>query len=125
LVVVNTIIICLKKMQSIFISKTAWQTQSEFISKYKKQCDTYFWNAHRNEARGIGGLFSIIAKRLKWVWKNWFNFVSKLGIVLKRMFNCRKKKKLPILQNKKNGRNSVVVVMSSSIWFMTKALYLV
>jgi coproporphyrinogen III oxidase len=31
------------------------------LSKYKKQCD-YFWNAHRNEAHGIGGLFSIIAK---------------------------------------------------------------
>ena len=29
----------------------------EFYPKYKKQCDTYFWNAHRNEARGIGGLF--------------------------------------------------------------------
>ena len=25
--------------------------------KYKSQCDSYFWNAHRNEARGIGGLF--------------------------------------------------------------------
>ena len=29
----------------------------EFYPKYKKQCDDYFWNAHRNEARGIGGLF--------------------------------------------------------------------
>jgi len=29
----------------------------DFYSKFKKQCDTYFWNAHRNEARGLGGLF--------------------------------------------------------------------
>src|SRR5690554_5120351 len=29
----------------------------EFYPKYKKVCDEYFWNAHRNEARGIGGLF--------------------------------------------------------------------
>ena len=28
-----------------------------FYKKYKEQCDSYFWNHHRNEARGIGGLF--------------------------------------------------------------------
>jgi coproporphyrinogen III oxidase len=33
------------------------QTQFGVYPKYKKQCDNYFWNAHRNEARGIGGLF--------------------------------------------------------------------
>ncbi|PHQ59740.1 MAG: 50S ribosomal protein L6 [Maribacter sp.] len=30
---------------------------AEFYTRYKKQCDEYFWNAHRNEARGVGGLF--------------------------------------------------------------------
>ena len=29
----------------------------EFYGQYKKQCDDYFYNTHRNEARGIGGLF--------------------------------------------------------------------
>ncbi len=29
----------------------------ELYPQYKKQCDEYFWNTHRNEARGIGGLF--------------------------------------------------------------------
>ena len=29
----------------------------DFYPKYKKQCDDYFWNTHRSEARGIGGLF--------------------------------------------------------------------
>jgi coproporphyrinogen III oxidase len=29
----------------------------EFYPNYKKKCDEYFWNAHRSEARGIGGLF--------------------------------------------------------------------
>lgn len=28
-----------------------------FYPKYKKECDTYFYNMHRDEARGIGGLF--------------------------------------------------------------------
>lgn len=30
---------------------------SAFYPKFKKTCDEYFWNAHRNEARGVGGLF--------------------------------------------------------------------
>ena len=29
----------------------------DFYSTFKKNCDDYFWNAHREEARGIGGLF--------------------------------------------------------------------
>ena len=31
--------------------------QKEFYPNFKKNCDDYFWNTHRNEARGIGGLF--------------------------------------------------------------------
>lgn len=30
---------------------------ADFYPKFKKTCDSYFWNSHRNEARGIGGLF--------------------------------------------------------------------
>ena len=29
----------------------------DFYSIFKKNCDDYFWNAHREEARGLGGLF--------------------------------------------------------------------
>ena len=29
----------------------------ELYPKYKKACDDYFYNSHRNEARGIGGIF--------------------------------------------------------------------
>lgn len=32
-----------------------------FYKNYKSRCDEYFYNSHRNEARGIGGLFLIIA----------------------------------------------------------------
>jgi len=30
---------------------------TEFYSTFKDKCDSYFYNVHRNEARGIGGLF--------------------------------------------------------------------
>ncbi len=32
-------------------------TNPAFYPKFKKQCDDYFFNHHRNETRGIGGLF--------------------------------------------------------------------
>jgi len=51
-----------------------------FYPKYKKQCDTYFWNAHRNEARGIGGLFFDYCKETEEMkMEDWFNFVSEVG----------------------------------------------
>ena len=30
---------------------------TKIYSEFKKKCDSYFWNSHRNEARGVGGLF--------------------------------------------------------------------
>ena len=45
--------------------------------KYKKWCDSYFYLPHRNESRGIGGLF------FDYEDKNWienFKFVRDLGI---------------------------------------------
>jgi coproporphyrinogen III oxidase len=62
----------------------------EFYPKYKKQCDAYFWNAHRFEARGIGGLFfdyckdtseSELPKQTdrKMSMEDWYNFVTEVG----------------------------------------------
>ncbi len=52
----------------------------EFYSKYKKRCDDYFWNTHRNEARGIGGLFFDYCKASeKMKMNDWYNFVSEVG----------------------------------------------
>ncbi|MFN2261390.1 MAG: oxygen-dependent coproporphyrinogen oxidase [Psychroflexus sp.] len=40
------------------ISKNACDKHGDDLYKnYKEKCDDYFWNAHRDEARGIGGLF--------------------------------------------------------------------
>ena len=52
----------------------------DFYPKFKKQCDAYFWNAHRNEARGIGGLFFDYCKESDTMkMEDWFNFVSEVG----------------------------------------------
>jgi coproporphyrinogen III oxidase len=52
----------------------------EFYPKYKKQCDAYFWNAHRLEARGIGGLFFDYCKATEdRSMQDWFNFVTEVG----------------------------------------------
>ena len=33
------------------------QFNPEYYNKFKQECDSYFFNKHRNEARGLGGLF--------------------------------------------------------------------
>ncbi len=53
---------------------------SEFYSKYKKRCDEYFWNAHRNEARGLGGLFFDYCKATPAMkMQDWYNFITEVG----------------------------------------------
>ncbi len=52
----------------------------EFYPKFKKQCDDYFWNAHRDEARGIGGLFFDHCKATEaMTMENWYAFVTEVG----------------------------------------------
>lgn len=54
--------------------------QPEFYSAYKKKCDEYFWNAHRNEARGVGGLFFDYCKATdNMSMQDWYNFVTDVG----------------------------------------------
>ena len=56
------------------------QFDARSYDTYKKQCDTYFWNAHRNEARGIGGLFfDRCSETEEMNMQNWFDFVSEVG----------------------------------------------
>ncbi|MCC1485189.1 oxygen-dependent coproporphyrinogen oxidase [Winogradskyella sp. E313] len=53
---------------------------AEFYSTYKTKCDTYFYNAHRNEARGIGGLFFDYCKKTEAMsMENWYDFVTEVG----------------------------------------------
>ena len=49
----------------------------KYYPKYKKWCDNYFYIPHRNEARGIGGIF-FDYKKDNWV-KD-FNFIRDVGL---------------------------------------------
>ena len=52
----------------------------EFYSTYKTRCDEYFYNSHRNEARGIGGLFFDYCKATEdMTMQNWYDFVTEVG----------------------------------------------
>ncbi|MEG0918200.1 MAG: oxygen-dependent coproporphyrinogen oxidase [Myroides sp.] len=63
------------------VSKMACDKHNpEFYTKYKQQCDDYFWNSHRNEARGIGGLFFDYCKATEnQSMEDWYNFVTEVG----------------------------------------------
>lgn len=72
----------------------------EFYSKFKKQCDEYFWNAHRNEARGIGGLFFDHCKASEdFSLENWYDFVTEVG-------NSFLEAYVPIVEKRKNLEHS-------------------
>lgn len=53
---------------------------SDFYSKFKGRCDSYFYNSHRNEARGIGGLFFDYCKKSETMsMQDWYAFVTEVG----------------------------------------------
>jgi len=63
------------------ISKNACDKHDlNFYPEYKKRCDLYFWNAHRDEARGIGGLFfDYLKDSEEHNITDWYNFVTEVG----------------------------------------------
>lgn len=63
------------------ICKTACDKHNlEFYPLYKKKCDEYFWNSHRNEARGVGGLFFDYLKETQTMkMDDWYKFVVEVG----------------------------------------------
>jgi len=68
----------------------------KFYSEYKKKCDVYFWNAHRDEARGLGGLFFDYLKPIpKRSLEEWCNFVTDVADNFLEAY-------LPILDRRKN-----------------------
>ncbi|WP_066226026.1 oxygen-dependent coproporphyrinogen oxidase [Formosa haliotis] len=79
------------------ICKTACDKHNDsFYDLYKEKCDTYFWNAHRHEARGIGGLFFDYCKANTYMsMEHWYNFTTEVG-------NSFLESYLPIVEKRKN-----------------------
>jgi coproporphyrinogen III oxidase len=51
-----------------------------FYEEYKKKCDDYFYNSHRGEARGVGGLFFDYCKATEdFSMQQWYDFVTEVG----------------------------------------------
>ncbi|PQB05538.1 oxygen-dependent coproporphyrinogen oxidase [Aureitalea marina] len=63
------------------VCKTACDASGpDFYLNYKKKCDEYFYNTHRGEARGIGGLFFDYLKPTdSRSLEDWFQFVTAVG----------------------------------------------
>lgn len=69
---------------------------ASFYPKYKKVCDEYFWNKHRNEARGLGGLFFDYLKETdKFSIQDRYDFVTEVG-------NSFLESYVPIVERRKN-----------------------
>ena len=65
-----------KKLEKWFhseIKKSCDKHNKNYYKKYKKWCDEYFYLPHRNEPRGIGGIFFDYKKNN---WEKDFSFVS-------------------------------------------------
>ncbi|MCR9182332.1 MAG: oxygen-dependent coproporphyrinogen oxidase [Flavobacteriaceae bacterium] len=77
----------------------------DFYSDYKKKCDDYFYNAHRVEARGIGGLFFDYCKaKDDFSMEDWYHFVTEVGDCFLEAYVpiVEKRKKLPYTQENRN-----------------------
>lgn len=79
------------------ISKEACSRHNlKFYPEYKKKCDKYFWNSHREEARGIGGLFFDYLKPTKEMSiEEWYDFVIEIGDSFLEAY-------VPIVERRKN-----------------------
>ena len=62
-----------------------------YYKKYKKWCDEYFYLPHRNEPRGIGGIFFDYKNKN---FEKDFKFVRDVGITFQILFNQIIKRKL-------------------------------
>jgi len=69
----------------------------KYYPLFKKQCDEYFYNAHRKEARGIGGLFFDYLRDgdIETSIDGWYDFVMDCGRVFTESY-------LPIVDRRKS-----------------------
>ena len=91
----------LKKWFHNELKKTCNKHDKNYYKKYKKWCDNYFYLPHRNEPRGIGGIFFDYKKNN---WEKDFSFVRDIGIAFKNISKnvVLKKKKKKWTKKQKN-----------------------
>jgi coproporphyrinogen III oxidase len=76
-----------------------------FYRHYKQRCDEYFYNAHRNEARGIGGLFFDYLKETdEMSMQQWYDFVTETAnnFLDSYLPIVQKRKELPFTDENRN-----------------------
>ena len=66
------------------LKKMCNRHNKKYYNKYKEWCDRYFYLPHRDETRGIGGIFFDYKKNN---WMKDFKFVSDLGVTFQMLFN--------------------------------------
>ncbi len=68
----------------------------ELYPRFKKACDEYFYNEHRGEARGVGGLFfDYLRPNEKWSAEDWYDFTTDVGSAFMDAY-------MPIVKRRKN-----------------------
>jgi len=73
------------------LKKMCDRHNKNYYSKYKKWCDEYFYLPHRDEPRGIGGLFFDYKKNN---FEKDFKFVRDIGITFEQIFQKIIRKKI-------------------------------
>ena len=76
-----------------------------FYKNFKKNCDQYFYNSHRNEARGVGGLFFDYCKpNDKITINSWYEFVTAVAnsFLDSYMPIVKKRKDMPYGEKERN-----------------------
>ena len=77
----------------------------DYYQTYKERCDEYFHNAHRNEARGIGGLFFDYLKETNETsMQQWYDFVTDVGNSFIEAYRpiVEKRKSMPYTQQQRD-----------------------
>jgi len=87
------------------ICKRACDAHDEsFYPNYKQRCDEYFYNSHRKEARGIGGLFFDYLKKTEGrSMQDWFDFVTEVSDSFLEAYVpiVEKRKELPYIEQQR------------------------
>ena len=76
-----------------------------FYQTFKDKCDRYFWNTHRDEARGVGGLFFDYCRASdERSIEQWFDFVTASGDAFLDCYTpiVNKRKDLPFGPEQRN-----------------------